>query len=358
MKKILIVNPFGIGDVIFSMHLVEAVREAFPDAVIGFVCNERTEDLVRMNRAIDQTFVFNRDFYRCLWKRSPVLFFNTLKGFLSEIRARRFETLVDLSLGREYSFFSMLIGIPKRIGFDFKGRGIFLTQKKRIKGYEGERVADIQLGLLDFLGIHSENISKKISLVATDSARQDAERILRAGDFYSGDNVVAVAPGGGRSWGANAIFKQWDAERFAESVNRLGQKSPLKVLVLGDKTEQDLLHRTSGMIREKVLVVAGEPLGVVSVLLLRSSLLLCNDGGLLHLANALGVKTVSIFGPVDEKVYGPYNRNVAFQVVTQAVPCRPCYQRFVFPPCPYQRRCLNDLTVEKVVEAAARIAYT
>ena len=144
------VNPFGIGDVIFSMHLVEALRQSFPDAVIGFVCNERTRELVRMNRSIDRTFVFNRDLFRRAWRRSPLLFFKTLKAFLKLLKTEHFETLVDLSLGREYSFFAMLIGIRQRIGFDFKGRGIFLTQKMKIDGYSGRRVADIQMDLLEF----------------------------------------------------------------------------------------------------------------------------------------------------------------------------------------------------------------
>ncbi len=281
-----------------------------------------------------------------------------MKDLLLEVRKERFDTLIDLSLGREYSFFSMLIGIPKRIGFDFKGRGIFLTQKKRIKGYEGQKVADIQRSLLDLLGIASNDVLKKTSWVVADSFRKDAEQTLEANGFYSGDNIIAVAPGGGRSWGANAVFKQWDAERFAESVNRFSQRNPAKVLILGDEAERGLLVRTAGMIQAKVFVAAGQSLGIVSALLLRTRFLLCNDGGLLHLANALGVKTVSIFGPVDENVYGPTDRSVACEVITQAVPCRPCYQKFVFPPCPYQRRCLNDLTVEKVVEGMARIAYT
>ena len=61
MKRILVINPFGIGDAIFSMRLVEALRKAYPDAVIGFLCNERAVDLVRLNTSVNQTFIFHRD---------------------------------------------------------------------------------------------------------------------------------------------------------------------------------------------------------------------------------------------------------------------------------------------------------
>jgi ADP-heptose:LPS heptosyltransferase len=94
----------------------------------------------------------------------------------------------------------------------------------------------------------------------------------------------------------------------------------------------------------------------VAALLSRSSLFLGNDGGLLHLANALGVPSVSFYGPVDEKVYGPYGTETPHAVLTADVPCRPCYRDFRFPPCPHGRRCLEEISVEKAVEIAEKIA--
>src|SRR3989338_3373361 len=104
-RSFLVINPFGIGDVIFSMTLVEAIRQAHPEAIIGFLCNESTVDLVRLNTSIDHTFVFHRDLFRQLWKKSPLLFFRKLRALLAMIREHRFDTAFDLSLGREYSFF-------------------------------------------------------------------------------------------------------------------------------------------------------------------------------------------------------------------------------------------------------------
>ena len=81
-------------------------------------------------------------------------------------------------------------------------------------------------------------------------------------------------------------------------------------------------------------------------------LLLCNDGGPLHIAMALGVKTVSIFGPVDEKVYGPYPAGEEHAVVKAALDCRPCYKQFRFDKCD-DRRCLVSVAPEKVIEIAS-----
>lgn len=324
------------------MPLVEVLKKAFPDSSIGFLCNERTQSLICMNPSIDKTFVFCRDDFRAFWKKSPVLFFKELWKLLSAIRAERYEALFDLSLGREYSFFGMLLGIKKRIGFDFKGRGIFLNHKKKISGYSGRHVSDIQLELLELAGIayHRENLKFRLKTVGA----------------VKSEPLLTVAPGGGKTWGNNAIFKQWDPERFAKAANLFIKNHSYRVILLGDESERALVEKTAALITPPPEIFCGETLERVCELLSRSQILLCNDGGLLHLANALGVKTVSLFGPVDEKVYGPYGNAVPNAVLTENVPCRPCYQNFHFPPCVHERQCLEKLSVEKVVAALEKIA--
>ena len=98
-------------------------------------------------------------------------------------------------------------------------------------------------------------------------------------------------------------------------------------------------------------------MGQFTSLLGRLGLVLCNDGGPLHLAVTQGVKTVSVFGPVDPQVYGPYppspSRHVA--VYRRDLPCRPCYHRFRLPPCPYERACLATVEPAEVLEACREL---
>ena len=68
----------------------------------------------------------------------------------------------------------------------------------------------------------------------------------------------------------------------------------------------------------------------------------------MHLADCLGIPLLGIYGPVDENVYGPA-ASARGVVVTRAVPCRPCYRHFHFPPCPYGKRCLEEITVDEVM---------
>ncbi|MBI3315989.1 MAG: glycosyltransferase family 9 protein [Candidatus Omnitrophica bacterium] len=356
MKKFLIINPFGLGDVLFSMTLVEVLRRGFPGCRIGFLCNERTEGLVRLNPSIDTTFVFHRDLLRRLWKWHWLMTYRKLKGLVTAIREERFDTAFDLSLGREYSFLAWWAGVRERIGFDFKRRGFFLNRRLKLSGYSGRPVADSQLALLRWAGIDVPEPPPAISLRISDRVKNEAEDFLKKSGWTPGETLISLAPGGGRSWGKDAVYKQWDAQAFSEAANRFASGAPCRVALLGDKKEEDLLKETARGLKVPCVVLAGESMEKVGAFLLRSSFLLANDGGLVHLANALKIRTVSIFGPVDETVYGPYRPLVPHRVLTAEVPCRPCYQNFYFPPCPFGRRCLTELKVEKVVEAMRAVA--
>ena len=136
MRRFLIYNPHGIGDVLFTTPLVRALRGAFPEARIGYLCNRRVEGLVRTNPRVDHVFVFEKDECRSLWKKSPAESLWKFLLFLREIQQFHFDTLVDFSLNWHASFFASLLGIRSRIGFDFRHRGRFLTERLYLEGFE------------------------------------------------------------------------------------------------------------------------------------------------------------------------------------------------------------------------------
>src|SRR3989338_10305184 len=216
MKRVLVVNPFGIGDALFTMVLVEAIRSRYPECFIGFLCNERTVELVRMDASIDRTFVFNRDRFRKLWNKHPFLFYRKLKAMLRLIGEANFDTFFDLSLGREYSFFGRLVGIRKRIGLDYKGRGLFLTHRIKMDGYETKPVIETQLELLRFLDVSNPKAAVlRPALRIADADKNRVDTWLKQQGIQENDRILVLAPGGGKSWGENAGYKQWDKDRFA-----------------------------------------------------------------------------------------------------------------------------------------------
>ena len=107
--RVLIVNPFGIGDVLFSTPMISNIKEAYPQAYIGYICNIRAKDALYHNPDINKLFVFEKDEYRNLWKASKIRCIRRFLSFLGEIKKERFDLEIDLSLGYHYSFFLWLI---------------------------------------------------------------------------------------------------------------------------------------------------------------------------------------------------------------------------------------------------------
>ncbi len=123
---------------------------------------------------------------------------------------------------------------------------------------------------------------------------------------------------------------------------------------MGDKSEIELCRAVAGNIKYPVLVLAGQTsLPESAVLMQKSKCAIVNDGGPLHIAVACGARTVSIFGPVDPVVYGPYASGVLaseHKVVLKELPCQPCYRDFRMAHCSHHS-CLKNLGVDKVFKA-------
>ena len=98
------------------------------------------------------------------------------------------------------------------------------------------------------------------------------------------------------------------------------------------------------------------PLKEYMAILGSCDLVLCNDGGPLHIAVALGAKTVSIFGPVDERVYGPYPPSNRNKVIKAGLSCQPCYDRFKLPECENDNRCVTDIDPEHVANSCLELS--
>ncbi len=353
--RILIVNPFGIGDVLFSLPLVYALRQLHPKAYISFLCNRRTEEIVRVWKPLDYVSVFEKDEFRAAWKRSKKEGLLHLKKTIEQIRSEKIDVLVDLSLGWQIGFSATLAGIKKRIGFDFKNRGRFLTHRIPIQGFHTKPVHDYYLDLLPLMSLHKPS-SVRHDFELPPGTEALSNRILGEKGISQNDKLAALIPGGGASWGPNAAYKQWPAPHFAEIADQICGKYGARILLLGDRQEQPLCEMVVRQSRSNPVTLTDIPsLIAVAGILKRCSFVVGNDSGLMHLAAALGTKTVTIFGPVDGAVYGPLPGNPGHRIVAKGLVCRPCYQKFRFPPCPWENACLKKLMPEEVLSAVGAV---
>ncbi|MDO8603488.1 MAG: glycosyltransferase family 9 protein [Candidatus Omnitrophota bacterium] len=365
-KNILIINPFGIGDVLFSTVLVRQLRKDNPSSYIAYICNLKVKDVLATNPDINEVFVFERDEYRNEWKKSKVKGVKKFLGFWGEIKKKKFDVVFDLSLGKEYAFLCWWIGIKERKGFNYKKRGRFLTHKIEFDGFNDKPVAEYYLDLFcsrlatrcacgsleqySSSGVLSEakdEVEKcETVLVTTEYDKEYIYNFLNQSGVKDSDILIGIAPGGGMSFGQkNQDRRRWGVKKFAE----LADKINAKVVLIWGPGEEGLVKEIASLMKQKPFIAPATKIREMAALCKRCKLVICSEGGPLHIANSQGVKTVSIFGPVDEKVYGPYplGNNIT---VTSGADCRPCYKKFKLPECGH-KKCLEDISVDWVLDS-------
>ncbi|MBI4313968.1 MAG: glycosyltransferase family 9 protein [Candidatus Omnitrophica bacterium] len=349
MQRILIVNPYGIGDVLCTLPLLEALHRAHPDAVLGFLCNRRTESLVKLFPNLKECIVYEKDELRAAGWRETLKLFGRLKK-------RRWDTVLDLSLSSQFSAAGAALGIGRRIGFDFRRRGKFLTHRIPLSGFRNRHVSEYYLDLLSALEIPRPASSEIRISISPQMLKPAQEHLRAAGVDPSSQNIIALVPGGGASWGPNAPMKQWPVAHFAQLARRIQNERPCRIVLLGDQRDHALCREIQAAAGGSVCLKPAGDLGVLAGILSVCKLVIGNDSGVLHMAVAVGTRSVSIFGPANPLVYGP--RIEALQkhrVAIQPLACRPCYDQFRLPPCPWGVQCLRKLETDRVYRIAQEL---
>ena len=362
-KNILIINPFGIGDVLFSTVLVRQLRKDNPNSYIAYICNLKVKDILVTNPDINEVLVFERDEYRNEWEKSKIKGIKKFLGFWREIKKKKFDVIFDLSLGKEYAFFCWWSGIKDRRGFNYKGRGRFLNYKIPFDGFNDKSIAEYYLDLLNkprrwpeaSCGVEAV----KTVLVTTDLDKACIDAFLNLSGIKDSDIIVGIAPGGGMSFGSkNQDRRRWPVEKFAELADKIISTSEVdvhrlrkskKIILIWGPGEEGLIKEIASLMKQKPLIAPATKIREMAELCKRCKLVICSEGGPLHIANSQGVKTISIFGPVDEKVYGPYPKSEKNIVITSDADCRPCYKKFKLPDCEH-KKCLEDISVDNVFD--------
>ena len=352
-KKILIINPFGIGDVIFSTPLAETLKNEFPESKISYVCNRRASEFMSANPLVEKVFIYEKDDYRKLWKHSKIKCLKKILSFLACVKRWKPDISIDLSLGYQYSMLAAFIGLKKRIGFNYKKRGIFLTDPVELDTFKNRHVIEYYFDTLKSFNISREKYIKKSKIYLSEKTLNSIIDKLKKIGINDKDFLIGMMPGCGASWGSDAKYRRWDKNKFSLLADRLAEKYKAKIMLLGNSEEKTICDYIIDNTKSNIINFCGktdikELMGIIS----RCKFIVTNDGGPLHMAVGLGIKSVSIFGPVDELVYGPYPQSEDHVVVSiKNLKCRPCYKKFRYTKC-NNRLCLDRVSVEEVLKAS------
>ncbi len=333
--RILVVNVNWLGDVIFSTPVFKALKKAYPEAKVSCLAPPRVKEVLEQVPGVDEVIVYDE-------QRAHAWPLDKLR-LIKELRAKKFEKAFLLHRSLTRALLVFLAGIPERIGYDAKGRGIFLTHKVAPLTQSSHR-SDDYLNVIESYGIKVEDRSCEIKV--SETAREETKRILRERKIEDKDFVVVVNPGG------NWDLKRWDKKNFALLIRRLIRELNVKVIVPGAPKDFELVEDITRISEVDPVILAGETsLAQLAALMERANLVIAADTGPLHLANSVGTKTIGLFGPTRPEITGP--RGPGTTVILQHdVGCNreACY----FLACP-DNVCMQSITVEEVVESVKHV---
>jgi heptosyltransferase-2 len=322
LNRILIVKMGDLGDMILTTPALRALRLARPDATIDLLAPASASTVVGRTDLIDHHLRLPRAALDAAVRRGP-LGLPTLAAFGAALRRRRYDAAVLLqhltTAGGTLRYAGLLTasGARRRFGLD-NGRGLFLTDRVADEGFGARHEAEYWLSVVARLGADPRPRRPELPTSAADHARAEA---LLAGLPRP---IVALHAGSGEYSPA----RRWPADRFVAVGRGLAERRRASLVLVGTERELNRPIATATGARD----LSGQTtVGQLAALLARVDLLICNDGGVLHVGVAAGAPLVAIYGLTSPRVWGPWYGDPARQgraeVVEVPLPCRPCLYR-------------------------------
>ena len=334
--NILIRGTNWIGDAVMTLPAIAAIRKTFPEAKITILVKPWVADIFRLCPDIDEIMLF----------QSPGIH-DGLSGkwrIANEIRKKQFDAAILLQNAIEAAIIAFLAGIPVRAGYNSDGRGLLLTHSvQRTKAIREVHQTDYYLEMVKALGCRPAGREGVLTL-GKDDERLAGE--LLAGYGLQGSRLlVGMAPGA--TYGP---AKKWFPERFASVADRLADGVSAKIILFGSSDDNDTAATVQARAKYPMFDLTGKTgLKEALALMSRCRLFISNDSGLMHVAAALGVPTIAIFGSTNPATTSPPGRNNV--IIHTDVACSPC----LTPDCPTDFQCMDLIGVDDVYEAAVRM---
>jgi heptosyltransferase-2 len=336
--NILVLAPNWLGDAVMALPAIADVRRHFPGATVTVAARRPLAALAAMVPGVDHTLA--------LESGRGARMLATIPADARRLRAGCFDAVLLLPNSFHAALVAFGARIPERWGYRADFRAPLLTRAVPRPRAPRMHQAEYYQHLTSALGIPAGPLRAEIRVDARH--RADADRLLRA-HGWDGGPLVGIAPGA-----AYGSAKRWLPDRMGAVAARLARDGHAGVVVVGadeDRETVEIVTRTAtaeGARSSRVLNLAGKTdLPVLAGVLSRCRAFVSNDSGAMHLAAAVDVPVVAIFGPTREwatsPLPGPSRLETA--IVRTDVACRPCMLR----TCPIDHRCMTRIAVDDVM---------
>jgi heptosyltransferase-2 len=336
--KILIRATNWVGDAIMALPALRVVRARFPEAQIAIVARPYVADIYRDQQISDQLINFDlHDIHAGFAGRERLA---------ADLRRQKFDVALLLQNAFDAAWLAWRAGIPERIGYARDGRSFLLTKAVPVPK-PGEIPPHEEFYYLELLrragwGDSQSDVASIAMTVSEEKRALAADFLLKSG---ARPNLLRIAIGAGASYGS---AKCWPPTRFAEVANRLQSQSDADIILFGTAAETAVSNAISAdLLRAPIDLTGKTAIADLPALLSQCHLFIGNDSGAMHVAAAVGLPVVAVFGPTDPLGTAPVTPRCT--VVQEKPYCSPCFLR----RCPTDHRCMTRVTPD-MVEAAAR----
>jgi ADP-heptose:LPS heptosyltransferase len=291
-RRIVLIRPCCIGDVMMATATLKALRDQFPTAHITWAVNSWSRAAIEGHDLLDAILDTGAD-------ANPARLPLGWAQFALQLRGGKFDMAVLLVRSPLMSLAVLLSGIPHRIGLDSDGRGFGYTVRVPVDPDAPRHEAEIYLDAARALGIETDGYSANVPI-----RDRDRHRIRQIVGF---ERYIVINPAGGNNPGMTMTSKRYPTDQFAQFATRLAKEFDAKIVLIGGPGDADLVSSIQITPSIPTMAFVGSlTFGEIAALANQSVVYVGNDTGLTHLAAAAGARTVMILGPSDPARYAPF----------------------------------------------------
>jgi heptosyltransferase-2 len=337
-RKILVRATNWLGDAVMSVPALQNLRTQFPEARISILARPWVAAIYAREPFCDELIPYGPQTVAEKYTAARSL------------RKGNFDCALLLQNAFEAGAVAWLAGIPVRIGYNRDARRFLLTHPIPVpkENEIPKHQRFYYLELLKRAGLIPRYDDAPIRLSGIDAAAKAGHAFLRP--LIQSDTAIGVSPGA-----AYGGAKRWLPERFAEAAIQIARAENCAVIILGSPAESEICEQVRTLITaaqlEAINLAGKTRLETLIEIAAACRLILTNDSGIMHIASALGVPTVTVFGATDDAATGP--TGLLARIVREPVDCSPCLLR----ECPIDHRCMTRVDAARVAQTALEVLH-
>jgi lipopolysaccharide heptosyltransferase II len=338
-KNVLVIKFLGIGDVLFTTPMLRGLKQLYPHLHVTYLTSSFCAPIINSNPNVDE-IIAHEPPSKSIWQ---------LFSLIRLLRQKRFDAVFICHRSVFAIAFAYCVGSPVRLGFNYKGLGFLLTNKIDVE--KNIFAPSLYLKLLTTINYNDVDIysDTRLQLFCSDEDRYFADNILIG---INSNFTIAIAPGGGVNAWMDMSRKRWPVEGFIQLIRCI--PTQFKIILLGGKSDIEISDEIEGQLPDRVINLTGKTTLIQAAEIIhRTRVFVGIDSALLHVASAVGVPTVSLFGPTNPEYFAPRGTSHHTIIAKSDLPCRPCFSYKHLPEC-NNYRCMNLIEANQVFEIVAR----